>query len=666
MPVSFEEQFIKFSLHLQISRSLSSGNGTGAVLAMISPTEAGAPGSPYRMSSSSISALNSKPSLSKELMQKLRSMTETIKMLSDENAQLRTQNEEILRTRKHEELVGKRNYNGLYDDLEKKQLADLVVSYDEKLKSLSFEVSDLQKRLRAADDAHREVEAATQTTKSAAEKDKYKQLSRRLKEERNNYRDSLECKQQEQANLKVEMEKMSELISELRVNCQSLQVELTVCRQITTKERHDVAVQAVLVGETTSRPSTRKLSTSSITQESIRKARSVYGAKQPKPARCSALTNGLHNSSSSSMTSLKDQDVNNKPRYDRATSMSPSKPASNGPRIAKPVSRMNNKNKIPAGTNTYASPGFQSKLPLSPASTISSMSSPKTIISRIPQPGTPSPRKSRIPSAPRYNTPPSRQIPRSPATMTLNSPLKSPRPVTQSPMRSSASMSVRSQTFAVSPPPPPPPTEMHTEVEQLVSDEVDEVEQPSQVEASPSPLPSPSPSPQPPPPAPPVSSASRLSQPQNKSDHLSESEVEEEEEEEEDEEILRVSSDGVVEMTSSSRGHSSHQESPIVPSVIGKSSYSHNSSGSEENPSADDEGSRDGDSKPVSVASSPVECTPRTKKKVEHFRQGLAARRIQRTWKHFYEELEERKDVSLPAPLVQGIFIKKSFQKQIP
>ena len=82
-------------------------------------------------------------------------------------------------------------------------------------------------------------------------------------------------------------------------------------------------------------------------------------------------------------------------------------------------------------------------------------------------------------------------------------------------------------------------------------------------------------------------------------------------------------------------------------------------SGSEENPSADDEGSRDGDcssSKPTSDASNSVDCTPKTRKKVEHFRQGLAARRIQRTWKHFYEELEERKDVKseLPATLVQG------------
>ena len=88
---------------------------------------------------------------------------------------------------------------------------------------------------------------------------------------------------------------------------------------------------------------------------------------------------------------------------------------------------------------------------------------------------------------------------------------------------------------------------------------------------------------------------------------------------------------------------------------------SHNSSGSEENPSADDEGSRDGDCSPTSkptseTSNNSVDCTPKTRKKVEHFRQGLAARRIQRTWKHFYEELEERKDVKneLPATLVQG------------
>merc|ERR550532_1493446 len=98
---------------------------------------------------------------------------------------------------------------------------------------------------------------------------------------------------------------------------------------------------------------------------------------------------------------------------------------------------------------------------------------------------------------------------------------------------------------------------------------------------------------------------------------------------------------------------------------------SHNSSGSEENPSADDEGSRDGDCSPTSkptseTSNNSVDCTPKTRKKVEHFRQGLAARRIQRTWKHFYEELEERKDVrsELPAPLVQVIEDKAKLESQ--
>jgi hypothetical protein len=56
--------------------------------------------------------------------------------------------------------------------------------------------------------------------------------------------------------------------------------------------------------------------------------------------------------------------------------------------------------------------------------------------------------------------------------------------------------------------------------------------------------------------------------------------------------------------------------------------------------SADDEGSRDGEDDQIERQTSPpVACTPRTKKKVDNFKQGLAARRIQRTWKHFYQEV---------------------------
>lgn len=151
------------------------------------------------------------------------------------------------------------------------------------------------------------------------------------------YRESLEAKKKEQADLKIEMEKMSDLISELRVNCQTLQLELSEVRS-GSRDLVDVAVQASLIGET--RPSARKMSTSSITQESIRKARSVYGTKQPKLSRSN---NNHENSTSSSMTSLKESEnnrINSCKKLDRSTSMSPSKPPSNcGPRIAKPVTR---------------------------------------------------------------------------------------------------------------------------------------------------------------------------------------------------------------------------------------------------------------------------------------------------------------------------------------
>ena len=80
---------------------------------------------------------------------------------------------------------------------------------------------------------------------------------------------------------------------------------------------------------------------------------------------------------------------------------------------------------------------------------------------------------------------------------------------------------------------------------------------------------------------------------------------------------------------------------------------SHNSSGSKQNPSADDAGSRDGycsPSKPTSETSNSVDCTPKTQQNVEHFRQELVPRWNQWIWKHFSEELEQWKDVKNELP----------------
>lgn len=48
-----------------------------------------------------------------------------------------------------------------------------------------------------------------------------------------------------------------------------------------------------------------------------------------------------------------------------------------------------------------------------------------------------------------------------------------------------------------------------------------------------------------------------------------------------------------------------------------------------------------------------VPATPRTLRRADSLRQKMAARRIQRTWKHFYQELEEKKAHTADADLVE-------------
>ena len=69
-----------------------------------------------------------------------------------------------------------------YEDLEKPDLISLVLSYDEKVKALTSEVAVLSKS----------KEEAVQN--KGVEKDKYKALARRLKEERNTYKETCDEK----------------------------------------------------------------------------------------------------------------------------------------------------------------------------------------------------------------------------------------------------------------------------------------------------------------------------------------------------------------------------------------------------------------------------------------------------------------------------------------
>lgn len=605
-------------------------------------------------------------------MHKLRSMTETIKMLSKENEILRGENNDLARLSKSDTNGDSNDLKsgGVYGDLSRNDLISLTMSYDEKVKALTEEVCALQKeihqqRLLTAT----EVEAATQTMKSSGEKDKYKALARRLKEERNQYRETCEEKQKEQSALKDEMEKMSELISELRENCQKLQSELLEVRQL-SREHRSIGIQVSLLAETNSRPLPRKMSTTSssiITQEAMKRAKSVYGPKQPKPRLPGPIRNqqATNSSSSSSIISLKDADeVPTRKRTTiptRSAATSPAKPIPTsaksspqprrqaGPTIARPVTkpslsqpqspllrpgshtpspaRTPNSNRIPV-SSTISSSRVE-------FSSVSSLSTPSRILSpsRIPSPKN---RPNRIPSAPRYKPPVRAQEP----------------PPAPSP----------------SPPPPPPPTvslHEHCAPEQSMTSSprksFSRESTPNKYSYSRESTPRFTS----PPPAPPQSRAC-LSASRAEIEVRLVEEEDEDDDDDEDEEILCVHADGQVEMHSTSRASNrsnpaagspsikSPYEEPIVPNVIPKSPRSPLDVLSDEDKtkveqvSADDEGSRDGeDGVNVDHQSSPVvACTPRTKKKVDHLKQGLAARRIQRTWKHFYQELEERKESS--------------------
>ena len=105
----------------------------------------------------------------------------------------------------------------------------------------------------------------------------------------------------EQDELKHEMEKMSELIAELRENCQKLQTELLESKNnFGGGPMASVGVQVSLLQEQKAAVA-RRASSSSITSESVKKASRVYGSKQPKPRYHSS---GQALSNSSSVSSL--------------------------------------------------------------------------------------------------------------------------------------------------------------------------------------------------------------------------------------------------------------------------------------------------------------------------------------------------------------------------
>lgn len=664
-------QFSKLTRSISTSGNAVVGEGSGVGVGGGAGVVGGGPGSPYHRSTAGslngLTAFSSRPNLNKELMQKLRSMTETIKMLSDENLRLKGDNEGlrdelesvaragvVRRTARnvaaanaavpHPDVESKMG-SGDYASMSQSDLVSLVSSYDKKLKTLKDEAVTLSK-------TKEEASAKLQ------EKSKYKDLARRLKEERNLYKDAVDDKLREQQSLRSEMEKMSSMIVELRENCQKLQTELMECKS-DAKERRisSSSSTATIIIEKSARKSEVRMSpkqqqqsnssgsaksnmarrntadalgsnNSLLAGESARKAKSVYGTgARSGTAPVVAKTSASRMSSTSSNASVREETRNrlhNKSTTGKTTA-SPTKRSSTvngktpaGPKIAKPVQK-------PKVSSSVASAKGAAKT--------------SAIKSRLPQPS------------------PSR-IPQATSLKSLNRPnvaAKAPAssPHSRATSRAASRISATpTETPAQSPPPPPPPSQQPGHRPEELS------------------TPTPPHSPPPLAPSPDRDDFRRLPDVESIFDREEEAAAIADMEREQ---VLRIEENGNICMELGSKTRrdsgSDKSESPVVPvvrehsNVVGKSTPPEGSSASStvscpEGGSADDEGSREGEEEDeregredltVGVVqnflnSDQIPATPRTRKRVESFKQGLAARRIQRTWKHFYEELEERRE----------------------
>ncbi|CAB4054015.1 unnamed protein product [Lepeophtheirus salmonis] len=529
---------------------------------LICSTNSGTPGSPYRSSSGSLNGLTSRPSLNKELVQKLRSMTETIKILSDENIVVKEENQ---RLRRNSSLSRDMEQLENYDELSKSQLIALTVSYDKKFKDMADE---LEKVKEVSTEQQMNKNNMSNATKS--EKDKYKSLARRLKEERNNYKCALQEKQNEQSVLKDEMEKMSDLISELRENCHKLQSELLQVRRRSASERFsDASVQTDHRRTSSARRSSIGSGGSS---ESVRRARSVYSvnrnqqvinntskntsASNPKPRPSMNFRN--QTATSAAKTVAKNNTTPNN-HHHRHINSQPGTPKS-GPKFAKPVTKPSASPRINSGADS----------PLK-----------KTTMTIMLDP-------------PRFQR-------------HLKYQDLSPYPQVFSGVAKTTTYVKDEEPGVVAARPA------------IISDEIDEEEDILIV---------------------------------NKDETLQEYSItlmKNKQNEKAESLTLPVSS-------SSSSSYSSKADDDDDDEVEGEEFDDdfHRHSDSAKDPSADDEGSRDS-----SVINS-VPCTPKTKKKIENLKQSLTARRVHRTWQHFYEELEER---NLSSPN-HALGLKQSQQHQ--
>ena len=325
-------------------------------------------------SMSGMSAISNKPCLNRELVAKLRSMTETIKMLSTENVALREENDQLVSGRDIRSRDGNidnkltinddESYEG-DDSQEVLKLRASIKSYENQISELGDKVKNLENEMEA-----REKQASQQPP---PEKEKYKSLAKRLKEERNQYKEMVEDKKKEQDELKVEIEKMTEIIGDLRDNCGKLQEELLQVRLDSPRQCQDRGIQTT--------PMTRRASfggadTTVRAKITPKRTRSTMSPAPVVPS--SPRQYQMNRTNELSKPKIRNNNNN--------SSSVPNSPA-RGPRIVKPVQR-----------SSVPSPKSCPSPKPSPIRTRSASASASSSPSKIPSMSKiPTPNKSRIP-----------------------------------------------------------------------------------------------------------------------------------------------------------------------------------------------------------------------------------------------------------------------------
>lgn len=148
-------------------------------------------------------------------------LSEMIKSLQDENNFLKIENNRI----KNSPTKNKSSVN-------EEELHAIIINYQRKAKEMTEKINELETRL----ETFKEEEVRSN------EKSKYKPLARKLKEERNMFKDMSEKVTKENKILKEEIEKMKQMAEKLKAQCKNLKHDLSI-KKNKTKSTEEATTQ---------------------------------------------------------------------------------------------------------------------------------------------------------------------------------------------------------------------------------------------------------------------------------------------------------------------------------------------------------------------------------------------------------------------------------------